>query len=50
MSQNEVAISRELKEFIEIEFANLKESCIKYFTANLIAATYRSSQGKFRFQ
>jgi hypothetical protein len=26
MSQNEVAISRALKEFIEIEFAKLKES------------------------
>jgi len=26
MSQKEVALSRELKEFIEIEFAKLKES------------------------
>ncbi|MEY4317403.1 MAG: hypothetical protein RI902_1211 [Pseudomonadota bacterium] len=31
MSQNEVALSRELKEFIEIEFAKLKESVRESF-------------------
>ena len=31
MSQKEVALSRELKEFIEIEFAKLKESVRESF-------------------
>ena len=42
MSQNEEALSRELKEFIEIEFAKLKESGLECFEELIL----RSSKSK----